>query len=113
MTDYVKQQVEMLRRDGYVDAANIIEWQNSQYNFAKEFECVTEFAATHDGADPFAREQLRALWTAYCFHTGADVDTGPYDSDLRRVWAQVKAAEQTAGWEAFDVFDDFMCSLLV
>lgn len=55
MTEYVKQQVEMLRRDGYTDAADIIVRQASRFNLAKEFECITEFAASHDSGDPLTR----------------------------------------------------------
>ena len=113
MTEYVKQQVEMLRRDGYTDAADIIVRQDSRFNLAKEFECITEFAASHDSGDPLTREQLRALWTAYCFHIGADVDTALYDSKLRLIWAQVTEAGQARGYRDFDDFDDFMCGLLV
>lgn len=58
MTEYVKQQVEMLRRDGYTDAADIIVRQASRFNLAKEFECITEFAASHDSGDLLTREQL-------------------------------------------------------
>lgn len=113
MTEYVRQQVEMLRRDGYADAADIIVRQDSQFNLVKEFEYMAEFAAGNDSGDLLTREQLRALWTTYCIHIGAAVDTALYDSDLRRIWAQVTNAGQARGYRDFDDFDDFMCGLLV
>lgn len=113
MNEYTKNQVEMLRRDGYSDAAQIIERQDSRFNLTKEMEWLTGFAALNDSGDPLVREQLRALWTAYCFHADWSADTAPYDNALLALWEQMGAAKQTRGYKDFEDFDDFMCGLLV
>jgi len=55
------------------------------------------------------RDQLRCLWTAYCFHQNLDVDTAQYDEDLRDVWDKLAETEaETADWSDFDSFDYYM-----
>lgn len=63
MNEYTKNQIEMLRRDGYSDAARIIEQQDSSFNLTHEMAHLMDFAAINDSGDLLAREQLRALWT--------------------------------------------------
>ncbi len=48
--------------------------------------------------------QLRCLWTAYCFHQDMTVDTKPYDNDLLELW---NAIHSEKSW------DSFMCEYLV
>ena len=74
---------------------------------------LIDFAVRNDSGDPLAREQLRALWTAYCFHTGMLVDTAPYDNKILHLWTEMEDAKQTRGFKDFDDFDGFMCEWLV
>lgn len=64
-----------------------------------------------------AREQVRALWTAYCFHQALDVDTAEYDNTLLGLWngmdKNIPAAVGDADWSCFGKFDSFMCVYLV
>ena len=112
MNEIVKRQVQLLRTDGYLDAAEI-EWQCRHFNLAFELAHITEFAVAHDSGDPLVREQLRALWTAYCFHADYIVDTAPYDNALQGIWTVMEDAGQTRGFAGFRDFDNFMCNLLV
>jgi len=83
------------------------EWQNSELVYLKEF------AVHNDSGDLLARKQLRALWTAYCFHAGMLVDTAPYDNRILHLWNEMEDAKQTRGFKDFDDFDGFMCELMV
>lgn len=67
-------------------------------NFAKEadFDCET-----------LPAKQLRALWTAYCFHANLNIDTFECDSALNKVWKVLKDKESCC-WDNFDEFDHFM-----
>ncbi len=113
MNEYTKNQIEMLRRDGYSDAARIIEQQDSSFNLTHEMAHLMDFAAINDSGDLLAREQLRALWTAHCFHANWSVDTAPYDSALLALWERMEDEGQTRGFKDLDDFDNFMCGLLV
>lgn len=57
-----------------------------------------------------SRNQLRCLWTAYCFHHRLDVDTLGYDHDLIDLWNIIEEKDK---WIDFDIFDNFMCKYLV
>lgn len=80
-----------------------------------ELEYLKEFAKTGDFDYQLARNQLRALWTAYCFHEGLDVDTARYDRYLRDLWDAIPAGSdlRDIDWHNFDAFDNFMCAYLV
>jgi len=80
-----------------------------------ELEYLKEFAKTGDFDYQLARNQLRALWTAYCFHEGLDMDTARYDRYLRDLWDAIPASSDLRGidWRNFDAFDNFMCAYLV
>lgn len=57
------------------------------------------------------REQLRALWVAFCLHNGLEVDTGAYDSILMEIWGLVKVYDSPfnhVDWHNFDTFDLYM-----
>lgn len=61
-------------------------------------------------------EQLRALWTAYCFHENLDVDTDIYDRELASLWMDLDKSCAESDEEhllSFDAFDAFMAALLV
>lgn len=105
MTDARKHQIEILRRDGYHCAANLL----CQINSEAEFDYILNFVQGCDfWGDPCCF-QLRALWTAYCLHADIKVDTGTYDSQLAELWN----AFIEPGWKSFDDFDNFMCARLV
>jgi len=84
-----------------------IEYQHSELIY------LIEFATHNDSGNPLVREQLRALWTAYCFHAGMLVDTAYYDNIILRLWNEMEDAKQTRGFKDFDDFDNFMCKWLV
>lgn len=80
-----------------------------------EFVYLQAFAKTGDFDYQLARDQLRALWTAYCFHEGLDVDTARYDRYLRDLWDAIPAGSdlRDIDWHDFEAFDNFMCAYLV
>ena len=55
-------------------------------------------------------QQLRCLWTAYCFHANLDVDTAAYDQALSAVWEEVKGKQDC--FVTDEEFDSFMGELL-
>lgn len=79
-----------------------------------EFDYLQAFAKIGDFDYQLARDQLRALWTAYCFHEGLDVDTARYDRYLRDLWDGIPAGSdlRDADWRNFDAFDNFMRAYL-
>ena len=105
--------VFMLRQDGYREAAELIESLLGRFNLPKELDHLTEFAVSNDSGSPLARDQLRALWTAYCFHAGLLPDTAPYDNTLLHIWNRMEQMGQTRGWKDFDDFDNAMGAYLV
>ena len=73
-----------------------------------EFDYLCEFAKEADfGCEALPAEQLRALWTAYCFHTNLDIDTFECDTALRKVWEVLKD-KKSCCWDNFDEFDHYM-----
>jgi len=75
-----------------------------------EFEFLREFAASNTFSYPTAREQLRALWTAYCLHNDIDVDTRNYDNGISALWLEMTEDD---GWQSIILFDVFMSRHLV
>jgi hypothetical protein len=67
----------------------------------KELEYIAKFCNEADFYYQQAREQLRSLWTAYCFHQNLDVDTPVYDSTLLKIWEMHNVKES---------FNDFFIS---
>jgi hypothetical protein len=57
-----------------------------------------------------AQQQLRSLWTAYCFHNNLDCDTAVYDRNLQALWQEMGEMEDTDNnaWTDFDSFDLYM-----
>lgn len=83
-------------------------------NMQAEFEFLLQFIRQNGFDVEICRDQLRALWTAYCLHYDMTVDTGPYDLAMRELWsATAEMEEDTADWSDFDTFDNFMCGLMV
>lgn len=104
----------VLRRDGYYAAATLIETLQNSISRAAELKYLKQFAFESCFDTEVCRDQLRSLWTAYCFHHNLDVDTAGYDTDLLAVWEAVAEVEQeTADWSDFDSFGNFMCKELV
>ena len=80
----------------------------------KELEYILCFAECGMFDFETYREQLRCLWTSYCFHHNLDVDTAKYDADLAEIWEKVSETESdTSDWSDLDSFDMFMCKYLV
>lgn len=77
-----------------------------------ELEYIRSFARESFLDDGLGCDQLRCLWTAYCFHHNLDVDTAQYDKDLASVWDVVDEPD-CADWHSFETFDNFMCKYLV
>ena len=110
----VKFQLDILRRDGYHAAAQIIESMQETVSREAEMEYMKEFVRQGCFDEEPARDQLRCLWTAYCFHQGLDADTSGYDSGLLDLWDTMAEEEaETADWSDYDSFDSFMCRYLV
>lgn len=80
----------------------------------KELNYILSFV---DGAcfeDDICGNQLRSLWTAYCFHHNLTVDTKRYDADILKLWVKIAETEEdTSFWSDFESFDNFMCKYLV
>ena len=80
----------------------------------QEFDYIVGFAVESCFDNELACQQFRSLWTAYCFHRGLDVDTEEYDAALAGIWKEVSAGEEdTAYWNDFNSFDQFMSAELV
>lgn len=79
-----------------------------------EFGYLLKFAA---GADfetgELAEKQLRALWTAFCFHESLDVDTVEYDAKLQALYQQLPGDRASCSWYDYEGFGRYMCELLV
>lgn len=59
------------------------------------------------------REQLRALWTAFCLHNKCNPDTLAYDIAIAAIWNKVlQQKPRPACWSSFKKFDLYMGSLL-
>lgn len=110
----IKVQLDILRRDGYHAAAQLIESMQNKVSRKAEMEYLKEFVRQGCFDVEISRDQLRCLWTAYCLHHRLDVDTSKYDSDLTELWDTMAEDEaETADWSDHDSFDNFMCRYLV
>lgn len=107
-------QLGILRRHGYHAAARIIEAIQGKVSREAEMKYLKEFARQSCFDVEIIRNQFRCLWTAYCLHHGLDADTSGYDNDLAELWNTTAEDEsETADWNNFDSFDNFMCRYLV
>ena len=110
----IRFQLDILRRDGYHAAARIIESMQGTVSREAEMKYLKEFVQQGYFDEELGRNQSRCLWTAYCFHHGLIVDTSGYDNDVIELWnAIAKDEPETADWDDFDSFDNFMCRYLV
>ncbi len=79
-----------------------------------ELKYMASFAVESYLIEELARDQLRALWTAYCFHHNLDVDSAEYDDDLAQLWDVVsEVGYGTTEWSDYESFDHFMSRYLV
>lgn len=96
------------------DGARIIGSMQDKISQEAEMEYLKEFARQNCFDGETIRDQLRCLWTAYCFRHGLDVDTLGYDNDLFGLWdTLVEKESETEGWRDYDSFDNFMCEYLM
>jgi len=110
----IRFQLDILRRDGYHAAARIIESMQGKVSREAEMKYLKEFARQGCFDEEVSRDQLRCLWTAYCFHHRLDADTFGYDNDLFDLWNTVAEDEaETADWSNYESFNSFMCRYLV
>lgn len=64
--------------------------------------------------EQLAMEQLRCLWTAYCFHADLNVDTRDYDVQCTELWHKVTdSADAPTAASTYADFEMFMCVYLV
>lgn len=79
-----------------------------------EFKYIASFVSESYLIEELARDQFRALWTAYCLHHNLDADTAEYDEDFAQLWKVVsESGDGTSEWSDFDSFGNFMCQYLV
>lgn len=110
----IRFQLDILRRDGYHAAARIIESMQGTVSREAEMKYLKEFVQQGYFDEELGRNQFRCLWPAYCFHHELIVDTSGYDNDVIELWnAIAKDEPETADWDDFDSFDNFMCRFLV
>ena len=98
--------MDILRRDGYHAAAQMMESMQGTVSREAEMKYLKEFVRQGCFDEELSRDQLRCLWTAYCFHHNLDVDTSGYDEDLNELW-------DAMGEPNREGFDNFMCEYLV
>lgn len=107
----VQDDIKVLRRDGYNSAANRLEILSTAIDKDVEMQSIINFIREHPEVCPsndiLGREQLRALWIAFCFHQDLDVDTYEYDAYLSTLWGEL-----TSRWP-LDEFEEYMCAMLV
>ena len=79
---------------------------------AKELFYVKSFAlGVENWAEDLALNQLRCLWTSYCFHQNMTVDTFAYDNELMQVWQDMHGAGEA--FADYESFCSFMAAYLV
>ena len=110
----IRFQLDILRRDGYHAAAQIIESMQGTVSREAEMKYLKAFVRQGCFDEELSRDQFRCLWTTYCLHHGLDADTSGYDNDLKELWSATAEDEaETADWSNYDSFDNFMCRFLV
>lgn len=103
----ITHQLEQLRIGGYREEADTMEALAKSMNLRAEYDYLMQFVKDNSFYDAHIQNQLRALWTAFCFHAIWEADTEPYDKALQEIWAVLKS-----NWKDFDTFDNFMCKFL-
>lgn len=107
----IAHQVEQLRIGGYLGEADTLESLAENLNLRAEHEYLLRFVSDNSFYSQHTKNQLRALWTAFCFHANWEADTQPYDNTLLDLWENL-LARSAADWNDFNDFDNFMCEFL-
>lgn len=82
--------------------------EDDEYNYLLKFAAGADFEVGE-----LAEKQLRALWTAFCFHESLDVDTAEYDAKLRALYQQMPGYSISCSWCDYEGFGRYMCEFLV
>lgn len=109
----VEKIISELKVGGYLDAAQYIERQLATINRTAEYGYMKAFIIEGDFTEDVYRNQLRALWAAYCLHQNLVVDMMDYDNDLLGLWSEMHKLGNANGWSEYGEFVEFMCGLLV
>ncbi len=107
----IAHQAEQLRIGGYWEEAATLESLAKNLNLRAEHKYLMCFVSDNSFYDQHLKNQLRALWTAFCFHAKWEADTQPYDNTLLELW-EILANRGAADWKDFNDFDNFMCEFL-
>lgn len=76
-----------------------------------EFDYLKKFAKGIEYFTEIDYNQLKSLWTAFCFHSDLIVDTSIYDNKFLEIWEEI---ESTDGFDfTYGDFYNFMCEYLV
>ncbi len=79
---------------------------------AKELDYMRCFAkGAENWTDELQLNQLRCLWTAYCFHQNMEADTFGYDTELKQLWREIDGAEEI--FVSYEGFYNYMAEYLV
>ena len=74
----------------------------------KEFSDLLEYIDGHHWSE--IKQQVRALWTAYCLHQDYEVDTYVYDENLLTIWKAITKQNCLLDYQSFY---NYMSELLV
>lgn len=78
-----------------------------------ELEFVKAYASDWELRIEVCRQQLRALWTAYCIHKNYECDTRPYDEGIAMLWSLMDERDKkNDDWSDFEDFDIYMGAFL-
>ena len=82
------------------------------FTIDKEFEYLKQFTIEANDYDVnnTTRQQIRALWTAYCLHKNLEPDTGAYDMRVFELYEFIVANDPKVNFESFDLsMGEFLC----
>ena len=92
----------------------VVIWNDRRGEKIAELKFLKDFCREADLSAEICRDQLRSLWTAYCFHHNLIADTLDYDMGLTELWGIIEKSEPDTGdWGNDEEFDNFMCAYLV
>lgn len=78
-------------------------------NKAELFNCVEEITKEYDWSDGIIPEQVRALFTTWCFVNKIEADTSSCDTTLAKIY---EIARVEGIWN-YDDFENFMLELII
>lgn len=88
--------------------------RHNPVNDDDELAYLTEYLRESCFDDEISRDRLRMLWTAYCMHSGIDVNTARYNALLLRLWEELlETGNGTSDWSDSWEFTKFMCAYLM